>query len=203
MEVASPLPFQPSGSKRPFSFPVQRMDSPGCGGSSVEDVCDPSQQRSVKRRRFFGDTTTESTSPFQSTTFSSNHHILFPTNHQSHRRSRASDAAEHLNRVVEEQAAVIESLKTEKKELHNSVLTLKAENERTLKENHILRRAVQIQQDRQNHAENELKNAVQYREGAEEQIRKMEQMILSLRYHLQAQRSAANDFMGIPPPDVF
>ena len=105
--------------------------------------------------------------------------------------------------MVEEQAAVIESLKSEKKELQSSFDTLKAENERSQKENHILRRAVQIQQDRQNQAENELKNAVKYREGAEEQIRKMEQMIISLRYHLQARNSTGNDFMGIPPPNVF
>ena len=115
------------------------------------------------------------------------------------KRRAASPAAEQLQGVVEEQAAVIESLKSDKKELQSSMESLKTEHDRSVKENHILRKAVQILQDRQNQAENELKNAEKYREGAEEQMRKMEQMILSLRYHLQTQQSnAGNDFMGMP-----
>ena len=265
MEVASPLSFAPSGTKRAFAYPVQLKESPGCAGSIVEDNCDPTQ-RATKRRRFHGDAA-EAAAQFHSSPFSSNQTLLFSASKsirsvagcafpgttcfremlcfcmvqtvplvlracfrlsfvlafvlafvilclflivavsrsvdQSLKRSRTTVAAEQLHLVVEEQAAVIESLKTEKKELQSSVDNLKAENERTQKENHILRRAVHIQQDRQNHAESELKNAVKYREGAEQQIRKMEQMILSLRYHLQARQPTADDFMGIPPPDVF
>jgi len=123
---------------------------------------------------------------------------------QALKRRSPSPAAEQLKGVVEEQAAVIESLRSDKKELQSSLESLKSDHERAAKENHILRKAVQIQQDRQSQAENELKNAQKYREGAEEQIRKMEQVILSLRYHLQAQQSSVgNDFMGMPPPNVF
>mmetsp|Transcript_1383 Transcript_1383/g.1864 ORF Transcript_1383/g.1864 Transcript_1383/m.1864 type:complete len:203 (+) Transcript_1383:94-702(+) len=202
MEVASPIPFAPSGSKRAFAaYPTQMMDS-SCG-NSMED-CDMIQQRSTKRRRFIGDNTAEST-PLH-TNYYNNQNVVFSpsTNGQQLKRRAASPASDQLNRVVEEQSAVIESLKSEKKEVQSSFETLKTEHDRTAKENHILRKAVHIQQDRQNHAENELKNAQKYREGAEEQIRKMEQMILSLRYHLQAQQSSrANDFMGMPPPNVF
>mmetsp|Transcript_37859 Transcript_37859/g.78618 ORF Transcript_37859/g.78618 Transcript_37859/m.78618 type:complete len:203 (-) Transcript_37859:149-757(-) len=202
MEVASPITFAPSGTKRAFSYPQQMMDSPACGNTAMED-CDMIQQRSSKRRRFVGESTEPTT--FQ-TPFYNNQNVIFSPNSsgQTLKRRAASPASEHVNRVVEEQKAVIESLKSDKKELQSSLETLKSENDRTLKENHILRKAVQIQQDRQNHAENELKNAEKYRQGAEEQIRKMEQMILSLRYHLQAQQSnVGNDFMGMPPPSIF
>ena len=120
------------------------------------------------------------------------------------KRRAGSPASDQLNRVLEEQSAKIESLKTDKKELQSALETLRTEHERTVKENHILRKAVQIQQDRQNQAENELKTAQKYREGAEAQMKKMEQMILNLRYHLQAQQSSrGDDFMGLPPPNVF
>lgn len=109
-----------------------------------------------------------------------------------------------MHRVVEEQAAMIESLKKEKTGVESSLTLLKTDHERISKENGILRRAVTIQQDRQNQAENEIKAAVQYRTGAEDQIKKMEQVILSLRYHLQAQQPViGNDFMGNRPPDVY
>jgi len=100
---------------------------------------------------------------------------------------------------------VIESLKKDKSSLESSVETLKSEHERTQKENQLLRRAVNIQQDRQNHAEKEIKAAQEYRADAEERIRKLEQVVLALRYHLQAQQPSqlGNDFMGQRPPDVF
>lgn len=74
-------------------------------------------------------------------------------------------------------------------------------------ENRILKRAVTIQQERQNQAASELEAARQYKVVAEDRVKKMEQLILALRYHLQAQtnNTATNDFMGMPPrpPDVF
>lgn len=108
--------------------------------------------------------------------------------------------------MVEEQAATIESLKRDKSDLESSVTNLKTENERVCKENQFLRKAVSIQQERQNAAENQLKAAQEYRVNAEERARKLEQMVLTLRYHLQAQQpSTGNDFMGLAPrpPDVF
>lgn len=113
---------------------------------------------------------------------------------------------EDVHRVVEEQAALIDSLKNDKRNLEGSLSNLKSDHERVVKENQILRRAVTIQQDRQNQAETAIKTAHEQRQNAEEQVRKLEQMILTLRYHLQAQQpSYGNDFMGMPPrpPDVF
>jgi len=83
---------------------------------------------------------------------------------------------------------------------------LKPEHEKTLNENRILKKAVAIQQERQNQAAHEIEAARRYRIEAEERIRKLEQMNLTLRYHLQAQSpSYGNDFMGFSPrpPDVY
>jgi hypothetical protein len=121
----------------------------------------------------------------------------------------AAAGAAEIQRVVEEQAATIESLKKDKTLLETSLGKLQTDHDRVIKENHVLRKAFQIQQERQSHAEQELETAKQYKAGAEEQIKKLDQIILSLRYHLQAQQhnnSTNNDFMGLSshrPPDVY
>ena len=83
---------------------------------------------------------------------------------------------------------------------------LKSEHDKVLSENKILKRAVAIQQERQNQASSEIEAARQFKFDADDRIKKLEQIILSLRYHLQAQHSnPGNDFMGFPPrpPDVY
>lgn len=107
---------------------------------------------------------------------------------------------------MEAQASEIEYLKNAKTNLENSLATLKDDQEKTLTQNRLLKRAVTIQQERQTQASNDLEQARQYKVSAEENIRRLEQMILSLRYHLQAQNCHPNnDFMGFPPqpPDVY
>jgi predicted RNase H-like nuclease (RuvC/YqgF family) len=110
-----------------------------------------------------------------------------------------------FQKVVDSQTAEIEFLKTDKANLENSVNSLRGEHEKVLHENKILKRAVTIQQERQNQASAELHAARQFKEDAEERIRKLEQLVLSLRYHLQAQHmnTPGNDFMGFPPPNVY
>lgn len=81
---------------------------------------------------------------------------------------------------------------------------LKSEQDKVLNENRILKRAVTIQQERQNQAASEIQAAHKYKFDAEDRIKKLEQLILSLRYHLQAQHTnPGNDFMGFRPPDVY
>ena len=78
--------------------------------------------------------------------------------------------------------------------------------DKTLHENKILKKAVALQQQRQNVANNELEAARNYRVEAENKIKSLEQVINSLRYHLQAQQPhIGNDFMGMNPrpPDVY
>jgi septal ring factor EnvC (AmiA/AmiB activator) len=111
-----------------------------------------------------------------------------------------NDKQEELNRVIREQASLIDSLKAEKVTVEQSLTTLRTDHERITKENQILRRAVTIQEERRVNADQETKS-VQAR--AEERIRALNQIILSLRYHLQAQQNVGNDFMHQPPPDVY
>ena len=95
----------------------------------------------------------------------------------------------------------VKVLKSENEKKDVDFLKLKTDHDRILKDNLILRRAVAIQQERHNHAELEIKKV---KEDNDERIRRLEQTILSLRYHLQAQRSFnGNDFIHERPPDVF
>jgi len=97
-------------------------------------------------------------------------------------------------------------LKQEKTNLESSLNSLKSEHDRVVNENRILKKAVTIQQERQSHAASEIEAARQFKFDAEDRMKKMEQIILSLRYHLQTQQTGPmNDFMGFPPrpPDVY
>jgi len=112
----------------------------------------------------------------------------------------------HLQQTIERQTADIQRLTSEKSSALHSLHSLTTTHEKTVNENKILKRAVTIQQERQNQAATELTAAHKYRGEAEEKMRKLEQIILSLRYHLQAQQPCTgNDFMGLTqrPPDVF
>lgn len=111
-----------------------------------------------------------------------------------------------LSVVVQEQAQEITSLKQDKNTLESCVNELRAENEKVVNENKILKRAVTIQQERQNQAASEVQAARNYKAEADDRMRKLEHMIMTLRYHLQAQHSnPGNDFMDFTqrPPDVF
>jgi len=120
------------------------------------------------------------------------------------KRSRPTGATspvqKELQRVVDEQATLIESLKKDKSGLEQSLATLKSDHERVVKENQILRKAVTIQQERKNAAENEVKTV---KTEAAERIKGLENVISQLRYHLQTQHNVGNDFMHQRPPDVY
>merc|ERR1712228_32863 len=104
-----------------------------------------------------------------------------------------------LRRLVE-QASEVERLKSEKSSLEESVTTLKSANDKGANENRILKRAVAIQQDRQQQALNEIEAARAYKVQAEERIRRLEQLNLNLQYRLEAlSPKFGNDFMGFNP----
>jgi chromosome segregation ATPase len=121
--------------------------------------------------------------------------------------SQSPSQSAELQKVLESQASEIQSLKSEKVGLENSFNALKGEHDKVVHENRTLKKAVLIQQERQNHSALELDAARRYRAEAEDKIKKLEQLVLSLRYHLQTQNnnSRGNDFMGFPPrpPDVY
>eukprot|EP00566_Odontella_aurita_P028623 CAMPEP_0113590692 /NCGR_PEP_ID=MMETSP0015_2-20120614/36823_1 /TAXON_ID=2838 /ORGANISM="Odontella" /LENGTH=195 /DNA_ID=CAMNT_0000496927 /DNA_START=178 /DNA_END=766 /DNA_ORIENTATION=+ /assembly_acc=CAM_ASM_000160 len=109
-----------------------------------------------------------------------------------------------LQRLVDHQATEIERLKAEKNAVESAASELKSSHDKAVNENRILKKAVTIQQERQKQASSEIESARGFRAEAEDRIRKLEQMNLTLRYHLQAQQPAiGNDFMGSRPPDVY
>jgi len=136
----------------------------------------------------------------------------------SNKRSRAtsqqhSEAAcstqkiEELQQMVDRQGAEIQRLKSEKDSIQASATQLSTQHAKVEHENKILKRAVTIQQERGNQMNSELENARQYKIDAEERIRRLEQMNLTLQYQLQANSGpSGNDFMGgfnQRPPDVY
>lgn len=102
--------------------------------------------------------------------------------------------------MVEEQAAEIRRLKAER----DSARGLTAHNEKLEGENKLLKRAVTIQNDRQHQVNAELEGARQYKAQADDRIRRLEQMCLTLQYQLQANSvKTGNDFLNPRPPDVY
>ena len=113
---------------------------------------------------------------------------------------------DELRRLVDHQSAEIDRLTSEKDEAVSQRDALRTDHGRIEAENKILKRAVTIQQERQNGAAAELEAARRYKEEADERIRRLEQMNLALQYRLQAQEPCnGNDFMGFSPrpPDVY
>jgi len=227
MEVASPppVPFGHGSSRAKRQFP----GSPGFvdsknrnpfamipGDSSDEYL----QHRSFKRRRFTSsdesmacDTENNQNHSFmqfqhQAIVAKGNSNFLSthgPSSKRSRTESQATQQQTDLENIVNSQGVEIESLKSEKVGLENSLTTLRTEHEKVLNENKTLKRAVIIQQERQNQALSEINIGRQFKVHAEERIKKLEQLVLSLRYHLQAQQhnTPGNDFMGFRPPDVY
>lgn len=111
-----------------------------------------------------------------------------------------------LQKIVDQQAVEIARLKSEKENVENAFTDLKGQHDKISGENRILKKAITIQQERQNQAHNEIEAANKYRVDAEERIRRLEQMNLNLQYHLQSKGSCnGNNFMGFNPrpPDIF
>jgi len=115
----------------------------------------------------------------------------------------SSQKLQELQQMVEQQAAEIQRLNSEKETIHTSASQLSAQHAKAEHENKILKRAVAIQQDRGNQMTAELEGGRQFKVAAEDRIRRLEQMNLTLQYQLQANSSTGNDFMGFRPPDVY
>lgn len=225
-----------AGTKRRFACSPILDSSMGVESNAVSDFtmdeCNPYGNAMKKRRRFGSSDSFEmnnqsavsSPSPFAASFASPQSgggHVTALGKRQrnddcSHHASATSSAATapassqanttFLQKVVEKQNAEIQSLREEKTQMQSTIHTLNESQERILHENKILKKAVTVQQQRQTHASNELEAARQYKEQAENKMRMLEQVISSLRYHLQAQQPhVGNDFMGLNqrPPDVF
>lgn len=220
MEVVSPppAPFGHGNSRAKRHFP----GSPGFvdstnrnpfamipGDSSDEYM----PQRSFKRRRFASPdesmgADTENVQNQSFVQFQQQHSVAKGNSHSLTSHGPSSKRCRTENHHVAQQIDLqneINSLKSEKVGFENSLATLRTEHDKVLTENKTLKRAVIIQQERQNQALSEINAGQQYKAEAEDRIKKLEQLVLSLRYHLQAQQhnSPSNDFMGFRPPDVY
>jgi len=106
--------------------------------------------------------------------------------------------------MLAQQATEIQRLKSEKDSVQASVSQLVSKHAKLEHENKILKRAVAIQNGREQQMTAEVDGARQFKVQAEDRVRRLEQMNLTLQYQLQAQNSApSNDFMGMRPPDVY
>lgn len=229
MEIASPLPISHTrvSTKRPYvcspgflnsSEPNQFSAGEGDLTKDME-VVPAYVAQPFKRRRFtsgeFNETSTATFPIFASSSVTSSQvasSLSVPqpkrlrTDHGWNQSHAKQQIVLELQRVVDQQAAEIERLKTEKETVEKTCADLNARNEKCTDENRILKRAVTIQQERQNHALSEIEAACKYRNEAEERIRKLEQMNLTLQFHLQQKQSCnGNNFMGFSPrpPDIY
>jgi len=221
MEIASPTPlsnpFNLNRTKRSFAC-AQFAEVPGASPDSINEdsVLEPLalgptlfKRRRLASNEVMNDNTATS---FQHTPPSPPHgntpkrcRIEAATSNWNLNQAQQQIVAE-LRRLVDHQASEIERLKSTITTNEDTIVKCKAENEKVGNENRILKRAVAIQQERQNQAANELEAARRYKIAADERISRLEQMNLTLRYRLEASSpSFGNDFMRFSPqpPDVF
>lgn len=224
MEVASPLPLSHGrrSAKRSFAFspPFADASDPNQATAAQSDCAmesDDYPQQPFKRRRFLTEGTTSDQSRACLPMFSSSSASQFgsPKAATSTKRTRTDNGwnqahakkqiALEMQKMVDQQVAEIDRLKSEKASIESTCAGLTSQNEKVVGENRILKRAVTIQQERQNQALSEIDAARKYRNEAEERIRRLEQMNLTLQFHLQQQQPCnGNDFMGFSPrpPDI-
>eukprot|EP00978_Attheya_sp_CCMP212_P047119 scaffold421233_cov53-Attheya_sp.AAC.2 len=231
MEVASPLTFtHAQGAKRRFACSPLMDTSVGVEGTDEDFNMSeegPSFTNSFKRRRRFSNDGNDASFPVPSNPFSSHEGTTSSTsflpapfapaglkkspfgssssNRKRDYHQEVDGVKQDLQRVIDQQHAEMERLKSEKAAVDASYELLKRDHEKISNENRILKRAVTIQQERQNLAASEIEAARRYGQEADQKSKRLEQMNLTLQYHLQAQQTPSNDFMNFNqrPPDVF
>jgi hypothetical protein len=224
MEVVSPLTFARSnqGGKRRFGSPIPGVASGGHSATAedfdmMDDCSGYGFQATKRRKKAGGDSSfsfqskenTWSQSPFAHAASRSPPAAVGP----SAKRSRTpqhddglTQKLQELQQMVEQQGAEIHRLKSEKDSVEASAAELSSQHAKAEHENKILKRAVAIQQERGNQMTGELEAARQFKVQAEDRIRRLEQMNLTLQYQLQANSApTGSDFMGFNPrpPDVY
>lgn len=226
MEVVSPLTFARTnpGGKRRFGSPVHgdsELTSSATTAAAEDfdmDECPAYGVPAAKRRRRFlngGGVELDSFSFQAKENFATSSFVQAPRHSHSHpaaallstKRNRASIQPDHvsvqrlqdLQHVVEQQAAEIQRLTSENDSAQRSASELSTQHSKVEHENKILKRAVAIQQERQNLLSAELEGARQFKLEAQDRIHRLEQMNLTLQYQLQQSNSTpGNDFMGSP-----
>eukprot|EP00571_Detonula_confervacea_P011291 CAMPEP_0172298874 /NCGR_PEP_ID=MMETSP1058-20130122/1325_1 /TAXON_ID=83371 /ORGANISM="Detonula confervacea, Strain CCMP 353" /LENGTH=220 /DNA_ID=CAMNT_0013008169 /DNA_START=53 /DNA_END=715 /DNA_ORIENTATION=- len=220
MEVVSPLTFARAnqGGKRRFGSPIHGASVAVATNNTTADDFDMDDcsgygfQATKRRKRFSNEADFQSKenwshSPFVPAPSRSPHTAFGLSSTKRSRTSQQDDAStqklQELQQMVEQQATEIQRLKSEKDSVIVSASQLVSQHAKVEHENKILKRAVAIQQDRQQQMTAEVEGARQFKVQAEDRVRRLEQMNLTLQYQLQANSAPGNDFMGMRPPDVF
>lgn len=225
MEVVSPLTFaRAQGGKRRFGSPIHGASAMAAKNTATEDFdmddCSGYGFQATKRRKRLSNDGGGNSFAFQSKeNWSMSPFVQAPSrsplaaaaaipstkrSRTSHHDDSSTQKLQELQQMVEQQAAEIQRLKSEKDTVEASANQLSSQHAKADHENKILKRAVAIQQDRGNQMTAELEGARQFKAHAEDRIRRLEQMNLTLQYQLQANSAPpSNDFMGFRPPDVY
>eukprot|EP00543_Licmophora_paradoxa_P005765 CAMPEP_0202451668 /NCGR_PEP_ID=MMETSP1360-20130828/10056_1 /ASSEMBLY_ACC=CAM_ASM_000848 /TAXON_ID=515479 /ORGANISM="Licmophora paradoxa, Strain CCMP2313" /LENGTH=217 /DNA_ID=CAMNT_0049070297 /DNA_START=59 /DNA_END=712 /DNA_ORIENTATION=+ len=217
MEVASPLPFAGTNNKR--SFPWSSPPPPPNSSMEISNTMNTAEDfyghQPIKRRRF--DMIPLSTDAPQQQQQQQQPFSPFGTHNfgvRSNKRSRTGGEngvenynnfnSAHIQQQQQQQAEEILRLKEENKTLQSDKTRMKEEHEKALHENKILKKLVAHQH---NNTHQELEMARKEKLEADDKIRRMEQLILTLRYHLAQASTSSNPehFMGFSPrpPDVY
>jgi chromosome segregation ATPase len=130
-------------------------------------------------------------------------HIYCITGGPNIKRSRTDYSAEEEELEEDNRTQEIQSLKAENSKLSDNLTQLQSEHDKVSHENRLLKKLVTHQHERQQHLQNELEKANKYKLETEERMRKMEQMILQLRYHLSTAGSKPDFINQYRPPDVY
>ncbi|KAL3798972.1 hypothetical protein HJC23_005111 [Cyclotella cryptica] len=222
MEVVSPLTFSRSdqppavgSTKRRFACSPMHNDANGVDSMMADDFSDCMMddscgfQATKRRRKMNGEEVGPSwgvASPFAAAGRAPGSACGNP----KRSRSRSPPHSPHaklleLQQTISLQASELCRLKSEHDSALATVSTLTSQNSKLDNENKILKRAVTIQQERQNQMQSELEQARRVNGEAGERIRRLEQMNLTLQYQLQAVGNVGNDFMRFSPhpPDVY
>jgi hypothetical protein len=104
---------------------------------------------------------------------------------------------QELQVILEQRAAEIQRLKSEKESLQALASQLSSHQATVVNENKILMRAIAIQQERQSHMTTELEGAIQFKVEAEDRICMLEQMNATLQYRLEVNMASENDYMWL------
>lgn len=126
-------------------------------------------------------------------------------NSQNIPRRESSLSHRHLQILINKQASQIEQLKSDKIDSVELYNRLKISHDKTFKENMLLKRAVAIQQERQNQTATDLETVCHHKIDNEKRARQLEKIITTLRYRLQSNQILVEDKnlgLNYRPPDV-
>jgi len=109
----------------------------------------------------------------------------------------SAQTMQELQVILEQRAAEIQRLKSEKESLQAMASQLSSHQATVVNENKILKRAIAIQQERRSHMTAELEGAIQFKVEAEDRICMLEQMNATLQYRLEVNMASENDYMWL------